>query len=150
MRLLWVLAGAALVAIGCASTSEPAHPLTGTSWRLLSLESMSDEQGTLTFDDPAKYTVAFGANGRAAFRLDCNRGSATWQASASSTDSGHLTFGSIAVTEMGCPPPTQADKVLTALAYVRGFRLAGGRLYMSLMADGGILHWQPGEPDQPS
>lgn len=143
MRLLWILAGAALVLTGCATTTAPSHPLSGTSWRLISLESMSDEQGPMAIHDPAKYTVAFGTDGRAAFQLDCNHGSATWQATASSPDSGSLTFGPIAATLMGCPPPSSAAQVLTALGYVRNFRLAGGRLHMSLLADGGILHWQP-------
>lgn len=143
MRLLWILAGAVLVLTGCATAAVPSHPLAGTSWRLISLESMSDEQPTMTVDNPAKYTVAFGTDGHAAFQLDCNRGSATWEATASSPDSGRLTFGPIAATLMGCPPPSSATQVVTALGYVRGFRLAGGRLHMSLMADGGILHWQP-------
>ena len=140
-----ILAGAVLVLSGCATTTtHPSHPLDGTSWQLLSLESMSDEQGTTAVDDPGQYTVSFGADGHAAFRIDCNQGSSTWQATASNPDSGRLTFGPIAMTEMGCPQPSLETKVTTALGYVRGFRLAGGRLHMSLMADGGILHWQPG------
>ncbi len=143
MRLMSVLAGAVLVLSGCATTPHPSHPLDGTSWRLVSLESMSDEQGTTAVADPSKYTVSFGTDGHAAFRIDCNQGSATWQATASTPDSGRLTFGPIAMTEMGCPQPSLETKVASALGYVRGFRLAGGRLHMSLMADGGILHWQP-------
>ncbi|TGD86309.1 META domain-containing protein [Mycolicibacterium sp. CH28] len=144
MRLMSVLAGAVVVLSGCATTAHPSHPLDGTSWRLLSLESMNDEQGTTPVEDPSRYTVTFGTDGHAAFRLDCNQGSSTWQATASTPDSGSLTFGPIAVTEMGCPQPSLETKVTTALGYVRGFRLAGGRLHMSLMADGGILNWQPG------
>jgi len=107
------------------------------------MESMSDEQGTTAVDDPARYTVAFGADGHAAFRIDCNRGSASWQATASAPDSGSLRFGLIALTRMACPQPSLEQRVITALGYVRGYRLIDGRLYMSLLADGGILHWQP-------
>ena len=74
MRVLWLLGGIVLALAACGSTAEPPHPLDGTSWRLLSLESMSDQQGTATVDDPSRYTVEFGTDGRAAFRIDCNRG----------------------------------------------------------------------------
>ncbi len=143
MRVLWVLGGVVLALAACGSTAEPPHPLDGTSWRLLSLESMSDEQGTTTVDDPSRYTVEFGTDGRAAFRIDCNRGNSTWQAGAASSDSGSLSFGPIATTRMACPQPSLEHEVLTALGYVRGFLIKDGRLHMSLLADGGILHWEP-------
>ena len=148
MRLIWLLGSAVLALAACDSTPPP-HPLDGTSWRLLSLESMSDEQGTTTVADPSMFTVEFGADGQAAFRIDCNRGSATWQASAASPDSGSLTFGPIATTRMACPQPSLDGQVSTALGYVRGFLLKDGRLHMSLLADGGILHWEPATPHKP-
>lgn len=141
MRVLWLLGGAVLALAACGPSAPAPHPLDGTTWRLLSLESMSDEQGTTTVDDPYKYTVEFGTDGRAAFRIDCNRGSATWQASASSPESGSLSFGPIATTRMACPQPSLEQKVSTALGYVRGFLIKDGLLHMSLLADGGILHW---------
>ena len=143
MRVLWLLGGAVLALAACGSTAEPPHPLDGTSWRLLSLESMSDQQGTTTVDDPSRYTVEFGTDGRAAFRIDCNRGNSTWQADAASPDSGTLSFGPIATTRMACPQPSLEHEVSTALGYVRGFLIKDGRLHMSLLADGGILHWEP-------
>ena len=145
MRVLWLLGGAVLALAACGSTAEPPHPLDGTSWRLLSLQSMSDDQGTTTVDDPSKYTVEFGTDGRAAFRIDCNRGNSTWQASAASSDTGSLSFGPIATTRMACPQPSLDHKVSTALGYVRGFLIKDGRLHMSLLADGGILNWEPGD-----
>jgi len=143
MRVLWLLGGVVLALAACERSAEPQHPLDGTSWRLLSLESMSDEQGTTTVPDPARYTVEFGTDGRAAFRIDCNRGNSTWQAEAASPDSGNLSFGPIATTRMACPQPSLDQTVSTALSYVRGFVIKDGRLRMSLLADGGILHWEP-------
>lgn len=148
MRLMWLLPSAALALAACTS-STPAHPLDGTSWRLLSLESMDDKQGTTTVADPSTFTVEFGTDGQAAFRIDCNRGSATWQASASAKESGSLTFGPIATTRMACPQPSLDNRVSTALGYVRGYLLKDGRLHMSLLADGGILHWEPNPSQQP-
>jgi heat shock protein HslJ len=146
MRLFLAVGGTILaLTAGCGSASPPPHPLDGTRWRLVSMESMSDAQGTTTVDDPAKYTVDFGPDGRAAFRIDCNRGSGTWQATAAAPDSGSLTFGPIAVTRMACPQPSLENRVATALGYVRSYLIADGRLHLSLLADGGILHWEPGD-----
>jgi heat shock protein HslJ len=143
MRVSWILGGVVLALAACGSTAEPSHPLDGTRWQLLSLQSMSDDQGTTTVDDPSKYTVEFGTDGRAAFRIDCNRGNATWQADAASSDSGSLSFGPIATTRMACPQPSLDQKVSTALSYVRGFLIRDGQLHMSQLADAGILHWEP-------
>jgi len=142
MRLIWLLPTLLLALAACGS-STPEHPLDGTSWRLLSLESMDDKQGTTRVADPSAFTVEFGTDGRAAFRIDCNRGNATWQASAAAEDSGSLTFGPIATTRMACPQPSLDTQVSTALGYVRGYLLKDGQLHMSLLADGGILHWEP-------
>ncbi|MCI4675454.1 META domain-containing protein [Candidatus Mycolicibacterium alkanivorans] len=143
MRVLWLLGSAVLALAACGSTPPAPHPLGGTSWRLLSLESMNDEQGTTAVDDPSRYTVEFGTDGRAAFRIDCNRGTSTWQASAASPDSGSLSFGPIATTRMACPQPSLENQVSTALGYVRGFLIKDGLLHMSLLADGAVLHWEP-------
>lgn len=144
MRLYYVLGGAIVALAACGSTSPPDHPLDGTTWRLVSLESMSDEQGTTAVDDPGKYTVSFGNDGRAAIRVDCNRGSGSFEAVAADTDSGSLTFGPIALTRMFCPQPSLDQDVATSLGLVRSYRIIDGRLHISLLADSGILHWEPG------
>lgn len=145
MRIGWVLAAAtlALAAAGGGSAAA-AEPLAGTSWQLTSIESMSpEEQPTITIDDPAKYTVSFGNDGRAAFQLDCNRGSATWEAGPAADDSGALTFGPIALTRMYCPQPSVDTQVAAALDQVRSYLLSDGQLHLSLAVDGGIMHWRP-------
>ena len=147
MRMIVLLAvtGAALAltASGCGSAAA-ADPLTGTSWQLTGIDSMApDEAPGTTIDDPTKYTVTFGDDGRAAFQVDCNRGSSTWQSSSAAPDSGGLTFGPIALTRMFCPQPSADGKVATALGQVRSYLLSDGKLHLSLEADGGIMHWQP-------
>ena len=134
---------AVTVAAGCGSTG-PADPLRGTSWQLMRIESMApDEQPDTTIDEPGTYTVSFGADGRAVFQVDCNRGNATWQAAASGPDSGSLTFGPIALTKMACPPPSSDTAVAAALSRVRSYLLSDGKLHLSLEADSGIMHFAP-------
>ena len=140
MRLCVGFGCAVVLIAACSCASAQAGPtLAGTTWQLVSLQSMDDQQGTTTLDDPAKYTVAFGTDGRAAFRIDCNRGNGSWEA----TESGELTFGPIATTLMACPPPTIDQRVSSALSQVRGYVLEDGRLHMSMQADSGILTWEP-------
>jgi len=103
---------------------------------------MSDEQPTTTIDDPAKYTVTFGDDGRAAFQVDCNRGNGSWTAAAAASDSGSLTFGPIALTRMFCPPPSVDTTVTADLGRVRSYLLSDGKLHLSMEADSGIMHWE--------
>lgn len=64
--------------VGCATLDPDAPPFTGTRWQLVSIQPMDDAQGTVRPSEAARYTLEFGADGRVAVRLDCNRGSATW------------------------------------------------------------------------
>ena len=136
-------AAVALTASSCGSAAA-ADPLNGTRWQLIGIDSMApDEQPNTTIDDPSKYIVTFGDDGRAAFQVDCNRGSSTWQFSSSAPDSGSLTFGPIALTRMFCPQPSHDAEVVAALGRVRSYLIADGKLHLSLEADSGIMHWQP-------
>ena len=124
-----------------------AMSLAGTEWQLLSIQSMEDAQGTTRIPHPERFTVRFGADGRASFQLDCNRAMASWKATpATDSSSGSIEFGPVAATRALCPPPSLDQRVARDLAYVRGYLLEDGRLYLTLMADGGIYEWQPVEP----
>lgn len=123
----------------------PAHamtPLAGSSWRLVAIQSMDDAQGTVAPPAGQTYRVTFGADGRAAFTLNCNRAVAGWS-SAPSADagSGSLAFTAVAMTRAFCPPPSLDTRIARDLGYVRSYLLDDGTLSMSLMADGGIYQW---------
>lgn len=135
----------AVVALGVAGCDAAAatDPIAGTTWQLLQIESMTSEQPSTSIADPTKYTVMFGDDGQAVFQIDCNQGSGTFQTVAAADDSGGLTFGPIAVTRMFCPQPSDDTKVAAALGYVRSYLLSNGKLYLSLLADSGIMHWEP-------
>lgn len=144
MRIGFALVALAMVSVsGCGSAAAP-DPLAGTSWQLLSIESMApDEQPSTAIDDPGKYTVTFAEDGSAAFQVDCNRGTASWQAEPAASDSGGLTFGPVALTRMFCPQPSFDTQVAAALGRVRSYLLSDGQLHLSLEADSGIMHWRP-------
>ena len=91
------------VTVGCSSHREP--PLEGTTWQLVSIQSMDDAQGTTPVPDPSKFMVTFDKSGQAFFQLDCNRGKGSYTTSTSGDGSeGKLEFGPIAATRMMCAP----------------------------------------------
>lgn len=137
-----------LLLAACAAGPQPLAPpsLAGTSWQLLSIQSMEDAQGTTRVADPQRFTLSFGHDGRASLRLDCNRGTGTWEAKPAGAEAGQLTFGPIAATRAMCPAPHLDERIARDLPYVRSYVLKQGKLYLSLMADGGIYEWEPHRP----
>lgn len=137
------MSGGSVIVAGCSSAPEP-YSLNGTSWQLTTIQSMDDAQGSTAVPDPGKFTVKFGRDGRAAFQLDCNSGSGSFEAKPSADGtSGSLTFGPVATTLMGCPAPSLDQQVGAALPHVTSYLIKNSQLNMSLLADGGILTWKP-------
>ena len=42
-----------------------------------------------------------------------------------------------------CPPPHLDTRVARDLGLVRSYLIRDGRLFLSLMADGGVYEWRP-------
>lgn len=119
-------------------------PLAGTSWRLVEFQSMDDAIGTQRPADPSVYTMQFDADGTVQMRLDCNRATGTWSAEPGSDDSsGRFSLGPLAMTRALCPPPSMDQRIASHAQFIRSYVLKDGRLYLSLMADGGIYAWEP-------
>lgn len=122
-------------------------PLARTAWQLIAIRSMDDAQGTFRMAHPERFSLQFAVDGRARVRLDCNRGSATWAATPSAdVASGALLLGPVAMTRRACAKDSPGARVLRDLRNVRSYLLKDGRLFLSLMADGGILEWAPATP----
>jgi len=138
-RRSWQLAAAALVALSGSAfgqTTGPA-PLAGTSWQLVRFQGGDDT--IVTPDDGSKYTLTFAPDGTVTTRIDCNRGSGTWTSSGSS----RLEFGPLALTRAFCGPPSMHDRIVKHWPGIRSYVLRDGRLFLSLIADGGIYEFQP-------
>lgn len=136
--LVSLVAGLAL--LGCGTAAADPTPLSDTGWQLVSIDS---PDGPTPVADPSAFTVTFGADGNAAFRLDCNRGSGSWQASSTAPDSGTLTFGPIAVTLMMCPQPSPDTRVAAALSSVGGWQISDGQLSLTPSSGDTTLRWAP-------
>ena len=144
---------AAVVTSGAASASSASSksPLANTQWRLVEFQSMDDAQGTTRPSDPSRYTMRLDADGTVTMRLNCNRATGTWSATPSSDPSnGQFSFGPLAMTSALCPPPSMDESIAKQSQYIRGYLIKDGRLYLSLMADGGIYVWEPDEASAPT
>lgn len=140
-----------LLALGaCAATSadaptdaNPFGGLGGTKWQLVEIQSMDDGQGVSRPKDPTRYILEFGREGVLSAKLDCNRGKGNWNSYVANANGGSLVIGTMAVTKALCPDPTLGEMLERQLPYVRNFTMSDGRMHMALMADGGIIVWEP-------
>ena len=142
-RLAAAAALAAGVALASASPSS-AQPkeLAGTAWQLVEIQSMDDT--ATSPDDRSKYTMHLNGDGTVAMRLNCNRATGKWSAQTGpGGTSGHFEFGPLAMTRAFCPPPSLDVRIASEASHVRSYLLKDGRLHLSLMADGGIIVWEP-------
>jgi len=127
----------ALLTGGNATSGDGADGLAGTAWRLAELQSSDDAIGTVHPSDPARYEMRLGADGSAALRLDCNRATGRWEASAPN----RITFAALAMTRAMCPPGSLDTRVARELGYVRTYVRDGDQLRLIMMADGGSQVW---------
>lgn len=83
-------------------------------------------------------------DGSVSMKLDCNTAKGTWSSKMGADPlSGTFEFGPLASTRALCPPPSMGERIASQAQYIRSYLLKDGRLYLSLMADGGIYAWQP-------
>ncbi|WP_228241614.1 META domain-containing protein [Porphyrobacter sp. GA68] len=136
------LAVAAAALAGCSTLPELRTPLSGSTWRLVEMQSSDDAQGTTQPGNRDRYTIKFNADGSAYLQLDCNRGRTGWEASRTGASSGTLTFKPLASTRALCQDNGLGERLAQQLEYVRSYVIRDGQLNMSLYADGGILVWE--------
>jgi len=124
------------------ASAAPSAVLAGTQWRLVEFQSMDDAKGTRRPAQGSLYTMWLHGDGTVAMQLNCNRATGKWSAAPSGDPaSGRFEFGSLAATKALCPPPSMDESVVAHSRFVRSYLLKDSRLYLSLMADGGIYVW---------
>ncbi len=125
------------ITFASAQRSGGGNPLSGTSWQLVKFQG--PDERIFTPDDKSKYTITFGSNGRVTARVDCNRASSTWKATANN----QLQFGSWSRTSAKCGPRSLHDQIVTEGGAVRKFEIKDGHLFLSGMAAGGYYELEP-------
>ena len=152
MRVLFMQLNPAVVAVA-AALAVPLHvapaaalpaQLADSQWRLVEVQSMDSAQGTTRPSPGTTYTMELSRDGSVTMQLNCNRARGSWSAQGSAAaSSGGFRFGPLAATRAFCPPPSLDSALLAQAANIRSFLLKDGRLMLSLLADGGILVWEP-------
>jgi para-nitrobenzyl esterase len=137
-RLLFVLA--VTFTLPVSSSMGQKSELNGTSWQLIKL-NMPDES-TIVPNDPSKYTITFGRDGRVIARVDCNRASSTWR----SARAGELQFGSWSRGSAKCASDSLHDKIVNEGGAVRTYVIKDGHLFLSGMKAGGSYELAPMTP----
>ena len=118
-----LLAAASLSLAACQGFGAP-HPLDGTSWRLVNVET-SGTSTSLTTELSSRHTLTFEGGGRLAMQLDCNRGNADWSAS----------IGPVASTRALCPRPTFGEELAAELPGATSFTLLDDRSELVIRAE---------------
>jgi len=128
-----------LAAFACAQTQPQSAvaALGGTSWQLVKFQGGDGK--VITPAERASYSVVFAGDGSFAVRFDCNRGRGGWKSAGPS----QIEFGPMAITRAMCPPGSLHDQIVKQLPHVRSYVMKDGRLFLSLMADGGIYEFEP-------
>jgi para-nitrobenzyl esterase len=141
----WIALATMLLLTACQTAPGPqplpetAAPraLQGSSWRLVQLNFSDGTQRAAI--ERSRYTIGFGAEGVLNVRFDCNRGRGSW----TSAGPGQLQFGELALTRALCPTGSLYDDLVRQWPYVRAYLFKGGRLFLTLMADGGSIEFEP-------
>lgn len=122
---------------------EPLAHLEGTLWRLIHFQSSDDAIGTVVPPRVERYTLNFMSDGALALGLDCNRGSARWEARPTSPRGGSLSVKAGPMTRAMCGAGAIDTRLAQDMGQVRSFTIADGRLNLALEADAGIYVWEP-------
>jgi heat shock protein HslJ len=118
-----------------------AHPLIGTNWHLIGFQP-NDGSPVVRYAEPAANTLQILANGRVAMKLDCNRGMGSWMSPDTTGPMGSIQFAPIASTMMACLDMGKPGAVpMPKMEWIRGYRIDGDRLSLSMQADGGQYLW---------
>lgn len=136
IRSVFIALALAQVA-ACAGPAKDPSGLSGTSWQLVRFQG--GDGTTVRPDDRFKYTIAFEDDGILSARIDCNRARGSWKSEGPS----RLEFGPMAITRAQCPPGSLHDRIVEHLPYMVSYVVKDGRLFLSLIADGGIYEFEP-------
>ncbi|MFO1283820.1 MAG: META domain-containing protein [Burkholderiales bacterium] len=91
--------------------------------------------------EPERYAIVFEPSGRAAIRLDCNRGAARW-----TRDGAKLTLSPIAATKMNCPRGSLDVVYAGDLSRIDGWRVDGSSLLLTGSANESVMRFAPLKP----
>lgn len=142
MRVTAILATTVFLA-GCAAPPATPVKLDDTRWTLV---AFAGGTGEIRPARPGQYRLEFLAAGRLAAQIDCNRGSGTWQNTATPANRGGLKLGPLALTRMMCPPDPLGQRLPQDIPNIESYRVVDGRLHLDLTGNAGSYIWERIQP----
>jgi len=88
-------------------------------------------------NEPDRYTLHLGMDGRAAMRFDCNRGGGEYE-----IGDGTIDFGVMMSTRAACPPDTLDHVFMKQLDEVTSFFVQDGQLFLEMPMDSGTMRFE--------
>ena len=125
---------AALLACGCGGGLSGPSDVIGGTWRLTSW-SRTDGQTTVV-DDPTRYTISFGSDGRVGIKSDCNSCGGSYELNGS-----NLAVGAVACTRAFCGLQSLDPVFAEAVGHARMVSVRNGTLV--LQSEQGTLQFRP-------
>lgn len=117
--------------------------LSGTSWKLIAIESIAQTQASFQIEDPQAYQMRLGEDGQATMSLGCNNALGSWNATPGlKANVGNLSFGPLAMTRALCPPPRYDEHIALNVNAVERYLVNDTRLYFELPAQDSIWIWE--------
>jgi len=145
MRVTLILATTVFLA-GCAASPGPTIKLDDTRWTLVAFTPAAGSTGEIRPARPDQYRLEFLPDGRLAAQIACNRGSGTWQRTATPAPGGGLKLGPLALTRMMCPPDPLGQRLPQDVEHVESYRVVDGRLHLDLAGHAGTYVWERAQP----
>ncbi|HEY1868422.1 MAG TPA: META domain-containing protein [Candidatus Cybelea sp.] len=116
--------------------------LSGTSWQLVQIQNADGTSERP--DDPANFSVEFGADGSVIARLDCNRGHGAWKSAAP----GQIELAPMALTRVMCLHPELSDRMARDWSSMQSYAIEDGHLRLTL-STGGYYEFELFVPPSP-
>lgn len=145
MRVTAILATTVFLA-GCAAPPATPVKLDDTRWTLVAFAPAAAGAGEIRPARPDQYRLEFLPAGRLAAQIDCNRGSGTWQSTATPAHGGGLKLGPLALTRMMCPPDPLGQRLPQDITNIEAYRVVDGRLHLDLAGNAGSYIWERVQP----
>ncbi len=95
---------------------------------------------TFEVNEPDRYTLHLGMDGRAVMRFDCNRGGGDYE-----IGEGTIDFGVMMSTRAACPPDTLDHVFMKQLDEVTSFFVQDGYLFLEMPMDSGTMRFEPAD-----
>lgn len=144
IRLIFV-ASCVLALAGCATPGQGwmGSPLKDTAWKLVTVQSRTNDDGRQYVANKVDITMTLNANGDADFVFGCEQGSTDWRATPGAIESkGEIRFYPVELDASSCEPDLFVQRVISDVEFMQGYVLIQNHLYLNTAANEKTYGWR--------